>query len=215
MKKLFRLLSAQLFAAAFLLTAFSGAARADTSQSDVELAAEWQATWDTYKFYDSAPPPLPGSGLSREKAEISIEIDAPVGRVFPAYSNINNHIGMHSFLKRVVTHKDWSQDGKRYINFTAIEEIPYQGTIVTLKTHAQQRIDLAGLKYETDTWSMPGVVTHQKIVFADLGGGKTEVTEHLTFDADNSLIDFAVANGVASHEATQAALKQAIESGQL
>ncbi|MEV4183514.1 SRPBCC family protein [Streptosporangium canum] len=215
MKKLLRLLATPLFAAALVLTAFSGPARADVPESDAELAVEWQAAWDTYRFYDSTPPPLPGSGRSRDKARISIEIDAPVEHVFAAYSDINHHIGMHSFLKRVVTHGDRSQGGTRTIDFTAIEEIPYQGTIVTSKTHAQQRIDHAGLRYETDTWSLPGVVTHQKILFKELDNGKTEVTEHLTFDADTSLIDFVVTNGVASHEQTQAALKQAIESGEL
>ncbi|MER5318205.1 hypothetical protein [Streptosporangium roseum] len=215
MKKLLRLLATPLFAAALVLTAFSGPARADVPQSDAELAVEWQTAWDTYRFYDSSPPPLPGSGRSRDKASISIEIDAPVEHVFAAYSDINHHIGMHSFLKRVVTHDDRSQAGTRTIDFTAIEEIPYQGTIVTSKTHAQQRIDHAGLSYETDTWSLPGVVTHQKIVFKELDNGKTEVTERLIFDADTSLIDFVVTNGVASHEQTQAALKQAIESGEL
>ncbi|GGP86214.1 SRPBCC family protein [Streptosporangium pseudovulgare] len=214
MKKLLRLLATPLFATALVLTTFSGPARADAPESDAELAAEWQAAWDTYRFYDSAPP-RPGSGRSWEKARISIEIDAPVERVFAAYSDINHHIGMHSFLKRVVTHDDRSQAGTRTIDFTAIEEIPYEGTIVTSKTHAQQRIDLTGLRYETDTWSLPGVVTHQKILFKERDHGKTEVIEHLTFDADTSLIDFVVTNGVASHEQTQAALKQAIESGEL
>ena len=90
---------------------------------------------------------------------------------------------MHSFLKRVVTHKDWYKNGRRHINFTAVEEIPYEGAIVVNNTHAQQRIDSSGLRYETDTWSLPGVFTHQKIVFKKLTSGKTKVTEHLTFDA--------------------------------
>ncbi|GAA4210624.1 hypothetical protein GCM10022252_78640 [Streptosporangium oxazolinicum] len=214
MKKHLRLLATQLLAAALVLTAFSGPARAETPESDPQLAAEWQTAWDTYKFYKNTPP-LPGSGRSRAKDSISITINAPVKHVFSAYSNINNHLGMHSFLKRVVTHKDWSQAGKRYINFTAVEEIPYEGSIVVSNTHAQQRIDKAGLYYETDTWSLPNVVTHQKIVFKKLTPGKTQVTEYLTFDADDTLIDFALANGVASHEATQAALKQAIENGDL
>ncbi|WP_326824983.1 hypothetical protein [Streptosporangium sp. NBC_01756] len=212
--KLLRLLAAPLFAAALVLTTFSGPVHADVPESDAELAVEWQAAWDTYRFYDSTPP-LPGSGRSRDKARISIEIDAPVEHVFAAYSDINHHIGMHSFLKRVVTHDDRSQACIRTINFTAVEEIPYQGTIVTSNTHAQQRIDHDGLRYETDTWSLPGVVTHQKILFDELANGKTAVTEYLVFDADTSLIDFVVTNGVASHEATQAALKQAIESGEL
>jgi hypothetical protein len=212
--KLLRLLAAQLFAAAFVLTALSAPAHADTPESDAQIALEWQAAWDTYKFYDSTPP-LPGSGRSRAKSSISITIDAPVKRVFSLYSNINNHVGMHSFLKRVITHKDWSKGHTRNINFTAIEEIPYEGAIVISKTHAQQRINRDKLYYETDTWSLPNVVTHQKIVFEKRPGGKTEVTELLTFDADTSLIDFVVANGTSSHEVNQAALKQAIESGEL
>ncbi|MBB2912019.1 hypothetical protein FHS43_003299 [Streptosporangium becharense] len=215
MKKLLRVLAAQLFAAAFVLTALSAPAHAGTADTDPVLAAEWQTTWDTYRFSDASPPPLPGSGRERVKTSISIEIAAPAEQVFTAYSNINNHLGMHSFLKRVVTHKDWCRDDTRYINFTAVEEIPYQGQIVVSNTHAQQRIHQDELYYETDTWSQPNVVTHQKIVFTPLDGGRTKVTEHLTFDADTSLIDFAVTNGVASHEVTQAALKQAIESGEL
>jgi hypothetical protein len=213
--KLLRLLAAQLFAATFVLAALSGPAHADTPESDAQLALEWQTAWDTYKFYDSTPPPLPGSGRSRAKSSISITIDAPIERVFSLYSNINNHVGMHSFLKRVVTHKDWYRSRTRYINFTAVEEIPYEGAIVVSNTHAQQRINRDEFFYETDTWSLPNVVTHQKIVFEKRPGGKTEVTENLTFDADTSLIDFVVANGTASHEVNQAALKQAIESGEL
>ncbi|MEU8385020.1 SRPBCC family protein [Streptosporangium sp. NPDC048865] len=212
MKKHLRLLSAQLFAALLVLTTFSGPARAATVDSDPQLAAEWQTAWDTYKFYENTPP-LPGSGRSRAQESISITIDAPVAQVFPAYSNVNNHLGMHSFLKRVVTHKDCITAGKRHIDFTAVEEIPYEGSIVVSNTHAQQRINYASLSYETDTWSQPNVVTHQKIVFEKLSGGKTKVTEYLTFDADTTLIDFVVAGGVASHQATQAGLKQAIENG--
>ncbi|MGS2647762.1 hypothetical protein [Streptosporangium sp. G12] len=214
MKKHLRLLAAQLLAAVLVLTAFSGSAGAATSDTDPQLAAEWQSAWDTHKFYENIPP-LPESGRSRAQESISITIDAPVSRVFPAYSNINNHLGLHSFLKRVVTHKDCFQDGKRHINFTAVEEIPYEGSIVVSNTHAQQRIDYADLSYETDTWSLPGVVTHQKIVFKRLSTGKTQVTEYLTFDADTTLIDFVVAGGVSSHQATQAGLKQAIENGDI
>jgi uncharacterized membrane protein len=214
-KKLLRLLAAPFVAATVIVTALSVPASADTVETDAEIAAQWQTAWDTYKFYDVSPPPLPESGRSRAKSSISVEIDAPINHVFAAYSNINNHIGRAAFLKRVVTHNDFSEGNLRYINFTAIEEVPFQGTVVTLKTHAQQRINYDGLYYETDTWSEPNVVTHQKIIFEKLADDKTEVTERLTFDADTSLIDFVVANGVASHQQTQAALKQAIESGQL
>ncbi|MEU0571465.1 SRPBCC family protein [Nonomuraea sp. NPDC005983] len=212
MKHFLRLVAAPLLAGAFLLSVTSGPATADTTDTDTELAAEWQTAWDTYAFNDTTPP-APDSGRSRATTEISIQIDRPILRVFRAYSNLSNHIGINPFLKRVATHKDWRQYDTRYINLTAVEEIPYQGTIVTNKVHAQQRIHTAGFYYETDTWSEPNVVTHQKITFKPLSTGKTLVTESLTFDADATLIDFVAANGTASHQQTQAGLKEAIENG--
>jgi hypothetical protein len=211
-KKILRAFTA--FAAVFTLIALSGPAHAGTTETDAELAAEWQYAWDTYKFYDRTPP-APDSGRSQRTASISIVINAPAWRVFDVYSNFNNHIGRNPFLTRVVTHKDWCWGNARYINLTAIEQVPYDGTIVDLKTHAQQRLYRSKLYYEVDSWSAPGVETHQKIVFKALSKGKTEVTEHLTFEADNSLIDFTVTNGVAAHQQIQTALKQAIESGEL
>ena len=215
MKNPLRLLAAQVFAAALVLTTVPGPAQADTEPTDAQLAAEWQIAFDTYKFTVTPPPPAPGSGRSRAKATISIVIDSPIAHVFPIYSNFNNHVGLHTFLKRIVTHKTCVVSGKVYNNFTAIEDVPFQGTIVTLYTHGQQRINTKGLYYETDTWSQPNVLTHQKIVFEKLGAEKTQVTEQLIFDADTSLIDTVLQGGVSSHEATQAGLKAAIESGDL
>ncbi|MFG3437531.1 hypothetical protein ACGF0J_09830 [Nonomuraea sp. NPDC047897] len=225
MKHFLRLVTAPLFAGALLVSGTAGPATAnttaadttanttvDTTETDAELAAEWQTAWDTHAFYDTTPP-APGSGRSRATTEISIEIDRPVGQVFSAYSNLDNHIGVNPFLKRVATHADSRRHGTRYVNLTAIEEIPYQGTTVTNKVHAQQRLHTAGFFYETDTWSEPDVVTHQMITFKQVGDGRTLVTEKLTFDADTALIDFVAANGTASHQQTQAGLKQAIEQG--
>jgi hypothetical protein len=213
-KRLFRLVAIQLFTVVVVLTTFANPAHAETPETDAQLAAEWKAAWDFYKFYECATAPLPLTGRSQVSRDISIDIDAPIEHVFEVYSNVNNHVGLHSFLKRVVTHKDWTEAGTRYINFTAIEEIPVAGVPVTSKTHAQQRIHHDGFFYETDSWSLPNVVTHQKIVFQDLGD-TTRVTEHLTFEASMLLIDFTVTNGVSSHQETQAGLKQAIESGAL
>ncbi|MEU4834873.1 hypothetical protein [Streptosporangium sp. NPDC023615] len=214
MKKHLRLLAAQLFAATLVLTALPGPAHAATPADDARLAAEWQAAWDTHRFHENTPP-APDSGRSRAQDSISIVIDAPIARVFPAYLDFSNHIGKHSFLKRVVTHRDRFVGAERHIDLTAVEEIPYEGTTVTVDTHAQQRVNYQGHYYETDSWTFPGVVTHQRIVFTRLSGARTEVTEYLTFEADTSMIDFALANGVASHRATQTALKQAIENHDL
>ncbi|WP_432869481.1 hypothetical protein [Microbispora rosea] len=214
MRKILRVATAQMFAAAFVLAALSAPANADTTESDADIAAEWQTAWDTYHFTDTTPP-APDSGRSQVTNSISVEIDSPMPLTFYKYSDFNNHIGKNPFLKRVVTHKEWRDASATYRNLTAIEEIPYEGTIVVSKTHAQQRLHPTGFYYETDSWSQPNVVTHQKIDFTALPGGKTLVTENLTFEADSSLIDFVATNGTASHQQLQEALKQAIESGEL
>jgi hypothetical protein len=211
--RVLRLLTAPLFAAALLLTVVSTPARADT---DPVLAAQWQIAWDTYHFYEHLTAPLPVNGRTAQTRDLSIDINAPIDHVFAAYSDINHHLGIHPFLKRVATHADYVQDGIRYVNFTAVEQIPVvDGVPVTANTHAQQRLHVADHFYETDTWTLPNVVTHQRIDFTDLGGGSTRVTEHLTFEANILLIDFTVSNGVSSHQVTQAGLKAAIESGRL
>lgn len=214
MTKLLRVLAAPVIAMVALLAAVVTPAQAASEPSDADLAAEWWEAWNTHKFYLNIPP-APDSGKSRVTTSISIDIDAPAMRVFKAYSDMRNHIGRAAFLKRVVVHAEHKVGPARHINLTAVEEVPYEGQTVLLNTHAQQRVYKHRLYYETDTWSLPGVVTHQKIVFTKVGPHKTRVTEHLTFDADSTLIDFVVANGVASHQQTQAALKQAIESGRL
>ncbi|MFC6085782.1 SRPBCC family protein [Sphaerisporangium aureirubrum] len=147
--------------------------------------------------------------------ELSFEVGAPLSRVFAAYSDVGNHLGKHSFLRRIITHRDWYEDDTRHVDFTAVERIPVAGVPVTSRTHARQRIHPAEFFYETDTRSAPGVVTHQKVVFLDLGDGRTGVTEHLTFEANSLLIGFAVTMGVAAHKETQAALKKALENGEL
>ncbi|MEV1242391.1 SRPBCC family protein [Nonomuraea sp. NPDC050022] len=211
MSRLLRLLTAPLLIVTLVLT--GAPARAD---SDPLLATQWQLAWDTYRFYEHLTGPLPLDGRTAVTRDLPIDIDAPLDHVFAAYSDINHHIGLHPFLKRVATHADYVQDGLRYVNFTAVEDVPVtDGVPVTVNTHAQQRVHAAEYFYETDTWTMPNVVTHQRIDFTDLGGGRTRVTEHLTFEANVLLIDFTVTNGVSSHQQTQVALKEAIESGRL
>ncbi|MFI6512502.1 SRPBCC family protein [Streptosporangium sp. NPDC050855] len=208
-----RRLAASLPVALLLLLALLPApARAE---SDPLVAARWQVAWDTYRFYECLTAPLPVTGRSRAERDISIEIDAPVQHVFDVYSDIENHLGIHPFLRRVITHRDRTENGVRLVDFTAVEDVPVAGVPVTSETHAQQRLHRDALFYETDTWTLPNVVTHQKIVFEDLGQGRTRVTEHLVFEASVLLIDFTVTNGVSSHQRTQAGLKEAIESGEL
>jgi hypothetical protein len=192
-------------------------ARADVPETDAQLAAEWQYAWDFYKFYQVLTNPLPITGRSSVSQDISIDINAPRQHVFDVYSNFNNHLGRAAFLVRNVYHSVTVAGGIQTNDLTAIEDIPLPvvGIVTSDKTHAQQRIHLNDYYYETDSWTLPNVVTHQKIVFDDLGGGVTRVTEHLTFEASILLIDYTVTNGVSSHQQTQAGLKAAIESGAL
>ncbi|MBO3745764.1 hypothetical protein J5X84_06740 [Streptosporangiaceae bacterium NEAU-GS5] len=199
------------------LIALPSPARADVPETDAQLAAEWQLAWDFYKFYQVLTNPLPITGRATRSQDISVDINSPRQHVFDAYSNFDNHIGRAAFLVRNVYHQVTVANGVRTNNLTAIEDIPLPivGIVTSDKTHAQQRIHLNEYYYETDSWTLPNVVTHQKIVFDDLGGGVTRVTEHLTFEASIALIDYTVTNGVSSHQQTQAGLKAAIESGVL
>jgi hypothetical protein len=209
-------LSALAFLAAF--TSSPPRAHADDvlqQLTDAELAVEWQAAWTTYRFTQTLRKRLPFALCCSVTRTISIEIDAPIDHVFSVYSDIDNHVGRHSFLKRVVTHQEYERDGVHVRNFTALEDVPLGGVPVELHTHAQQRIHEDGYFYESDSFDLPDVVTHQLVVFEDLGDGRTRVTERLTFETNPLLIDFTVDNGVEAHEATMQGLKEAIESGEL
>jgi hypothetical protein len=191
-------------------------ARADVIEdlTAAELAAEWQVAWTVYKFYLRIPPPP--LGLRRQVVRtLSIDIAAPRAHVFDVYSDIDNHIGRHPFLKAVTTHAEYESNGLHVRNFTATEDVPVAGVPVRLHTHAQQRINAASYYYESDSYDAPDVVTHQNVTFTDRGGGVTRVTEVIVFETNLALIDFTVTNGVSSHIANQQALKADIESGEL
>ncbi|WP_460367221.1 hypothetical protein [Actinocorallia lasiicapitis] len=211
--KFLRLLAAPFLALALVCGGMSAPAHAE--ESDSQLAAEWRYAWDFYKFYTCLTKPLPITGRAVKSQDVTVEIDAPATRVFDAYSDFRNHLGLGGFLRRVAVHADRTEGGVRYVDSTAIEDVPTVAGLppLSIKTHAQQRLHRTELYYETDSWTLPNVVTHQKIVFTDLGGGRTRVVEHLTFEANLLLIDFTLTNGVASHQATAQGLKQAIESG--
>ncbi len=183
--------------------------------TDAELAVEWQVAWTTYHFDQTLKQRSPLALCCSVTRTLSIEIDAPIDHVFAVYSDIDNHVGRHSFLRRVVTHAEYESDGVHVRNFTALEDVPIAGVPVELHTHAQQRIHEDGYFYESDSFDLPDVVTHQLVVFEDLGDGRTRVTERLVFETNALLIDFTVTNGVEAHEATMAGLKEAIESGEL
>lgn len=211
MKSILRTLSLYVGLAVLLGVANTGNAKA---QSDEEWACRWQTAWDVYEFYEWASAPLPWDARKRVSRVISTDINAPIDHVFEVYSDINNHIGRHALLQRVITHDEFSEDGIHQVNFTALENLQLiPGVPVTIATHAVQRIDEANYSYTSDTWTLPNVVTHQTITFTDLGGGRTRITENLTFEANFTLINYTVDNGVAAHQATLAAMKRDLEAG--
>lgn len=202
------------FALAFALV--SGPARTVSAQSDeIVYATLWRAAWTTYRFFEIGTAPLPWTGRKRVERTISIDIAAPRQHVYDVYSDVNNHIGHHAFLQRVITHEDYVRDGVHVVNFTAIENVPIAGVPVPTPTYAHQELYDDAYFYDTDTWTAPNVVTHQRATFTDLGGGRTRITESLMFEADLLLIDFTVTNGVAAHQATMQSMKAAFESGEL
>jgi hypothetical protein len=204
---------------AALLVCFGSASSAEAQTledlTDAGLALEWQGALVAYHFTETLRTRAPFAFCCSVQRTLSIEIDAPIDHVFAVYSDFDNHVGQHSFLKRVVTHEEYESDGVHVRNFTALEDVPLAGVPVELHTHAQQRVHEDAYFYESDSFDLPDVVTHQLVVFEDLGDGRTRVTERLTFETNLLLIDFTVANGVSAHEATMQGLKAAIESGAL
>lgn len=183
--------------------------------NEAALAVEWQVAATVYGFLVRLPPPAPWSLRKRVVRTLTIDIAAPLAHVFDVYSDIDNHIGRHPFLKAVVTHGESFANGVHTRNFTAIEDVPVAGIPVRLHTHAQQRIYESQYRYESDSYDTPDVITHQNIDFVDLGNGVTRVTEVIVFETNAALIDFTVQNGVAAHEENMAILKADIESGAL
>lgn len=69
--------------------------------------------------------------------------------------------------------------------------------------------------YDTDTYQVPGIVTHQHVTFTRLQNGSTQVVEHLTFEAPQDYIQTAVQGGLYAHSLVQTGLKHKIKAGQL
>ncbi|MFC4605857.1 hypothetical protein [Rhodococcus kronopolitis] len=205
-----KLVAACVLAAGIALGGTGVAGAQSVSGSSSALDAEWEASWAAYRFEESQA----GALLTTVDVTLPVTIDAPVDRVFPAYSNFSNSFGRHPFLKGVLDRRTYTEGGADVWEFIALEDIPAGPISIPGRTVGQQRVYAADRWYSTDTWDMPGVITHQKVTFAE-NDGATTVTEHLTFKAPAVLIDYTVQNGVSSHIANQQALKRDIENGTL
>ncbi|RYG75831.1 hypothetical protein EON77_10675 [bacterium] len=190
-----------------------GAASLGEAAKAAALALEWKGAWKLYELFSRMPAPSPIR--SQIKVALPIDIDAPVDHVFAAYSDFDNHLGRHAFLKDIVVHSEKVEDGVVLRSFTAIEDVPFAGVPVRLHTHAQQRVYAKERRYETDSYDAPDVLTHQNVTFEDLGGGRTRVTESLVFETNPAIVDFTARNGTDAHVQNQNALKADLESGAL
>ncbi|WP_430332486.1 SRPBCC family protein [Rhodococcus sp. ACT016] len=203
-------LAACVLSTAIVLGGAGVAGAEPVSASHSTLDAEWDASWVAYELENSQA----GSALVTVNVTLPITIDAPIDRVFPVYSNFANGVGRHPFLRGVLDRRTYTEGGADVREFIALEDIPAGPVTIPGRTVGQQRVYAADHWYSTDTWDMPGVITHQKVTFAE-DGDATTVTEHLTFSAPAALIDYTVKNGVSSHIANQQAMQRDIENGTL
>ncbi|WTZ51934.1 hypothetical protein OG716_07750 [Nocardia sp. NBC_01388] len=189
-------------------------AHADIAPSCIEYdngyKAEWQASWAVYQAEQGQP-----DSRSSAVVDLPITIAAPFQKVWDVYSNLNNDLGRHPFMRELITHRTCDDGGVQVSDFTALDDIPMGPITFPGHTQAEQRVHAAQHYYESDSWDIPNVTTHQLITFTDNGDGTTTVNEHITFLADAALIQFTADNGASSHRTYQAALKRDIENGSL
>jgi hypothetical protein len=187
---------------------FALQASAQTHADDVAL---WNGNWAQYLSLESVP--LAARGYVAASQDLTIEIDAPLRKVYRIYSDVNNALGLHPFLKSIVPVRRFDAYGVPTYDFIAYEDIPLpDGTTFHGVTVAQQRFFARARYYDADSYDVPGIVTHQHITFKRVRGG-TQVTEHLTFEAPPLYISQTVQGGVYAHALVQNGLKSRIESG--
>jgi len=144
--------------------------------------------------------------------DISIVINGKAKAVYDIYANVNNAIGLHPFLKRIVpianTHTVY--------DFLSYEDIPLpDGTIFPSITMARQTFDRQNLVYTSETYTFPGIITRQTITFTELPNCQVQVTEHLVFETSPVFIEQATQGGVFAHFLVQQGIKAKIEAGLL
>ena len=190
------------------IAAFALQAGAQTHADDVAL---WNGNWAQYQSLESVP--LAARGYVAASQDLAIVIDAPLRKVYRIYSDVNNALGLHPFLKSIVPVRRFDAYGVPTYDFIAYEDIPMpDGTTFHGVTIAQQRFFPRARYYDADSYDVPGIVTHQHITFTRVRGG-TQVTEHLTFEAPPLYIAQTVQGGVYAHTLVQNGLKTRIESG--
>jgi hypothetical protein len=191
---------------ALLMLGASATQAADARQAGATLY--WDATWAQYQLIDALP--LLQAGLVQETRELAIDINAPRETVYDIYSNVYNALGRHSYLREIIA----IRCGANHFDFTAVEDVPYSGVVLPLRTVSRQVFHRPDF-YTADTYDRPMTITHQTISFTALSPTTTRVVESLTFESSPLLISTAVSGGVEAHTAVQQSLKAAIEAGEL
>jgi hypothetical protein len=190
---------------------FAPKAQAQTHEQYVQT---WNTTWATYQAEEAIP--LPQRGVVVQSQDLSIVIDKPIDTVFDIYANVYNALGLHPFLTAIIPIRHTYEGNVPVFDFIALENIPLpDGTIYPGVTVAQQRFHEREYYYDADSYDVPGVITHQHIVFTRVDCAHTQVVEHLTFEAPAAYLAESVQGGVYAHLLVQEGLKAKIESGEL
>jgi len=128
------------------------------AQTPAEAVALWNGDWAQYLWLESVP--LATRGYVEAAQDLSIVIEAPLKTVMRIYSNVDNSLGLHPFLKAVVPVRRTELDGVPTYDFIAYEDIPLaDGTLFHGVTVAQQRFHLKAHYYDADSYDVPGIVT--------------------------------------------------------
>jgi hypothetical protein len=174
----------------------------------------WKSNWLAYQAAEALP--LAQRGVVVRSVDLPITIDRPIEKVYAIYANVYTATGLHPYLSGIIPINHRKLGGVATFDFIALENIPMpDGSIYNGQTVSRQRFHNDEFYYDADTYDAPGVITHQHIVFTAIGHGRTQVVEHLTFEAPVQYIDEEVQGGVYAHQLVQQGLKAQIEAGEL
>lgn len=189
--------------------AVASMAAAQTVATPAEVQ-RWDGDYATFQFLSSIP--LDQRGMVQASQDLTIVINGKAKDVFDIYANVNNALGLHPFLKKIVP----IRNTKTTYDFLSYEDIPLpDGSIFNSITMAKQRFDRRNLVYYADTYTFPGIITRQTITFTQLPNCQVRAVEHLVFETSPTFIAQATQGGVFAHFLVQQGLKSKIEAGLL
>lgn len=203
---------------AVLATSMIVATGAHAQTTYAQYIQLWSTHWAAYQAEEATP--LAQRGVVVQSVDLPIVIDRPIDKVYDIYANVWSATGLHPFLNGIIPINHHHRDNVTTFNFIALENITLpDGTIYQGQTVSQQRFHDADFYYDADSYdaiatNVPGAITHQHIVFTPISPTRTQVVEHLTFEAPPSYIQEEVQGGVYAHQLVQQGLKTEIEAGE-